>query len=95
MNSAPPTREPVSNAEFGRAVGVHFTTASRLRNGERLPSTRVASRIIRVYGLDPGETLNAIAAGGTAFGHFLRMNVFGPEPAVDLNEDGSERLVAA
>lgn len=80
--------------EFGDAVGVHFTTASRYRNGERVPSTGVAYRIAKYYGLEPADVLAAIVAGREAFGHFMRMNVFGPEPAVDLNPDGSEKLVA-
>jgi transcriptional regulator with XRE-family HTH domain len=80
--------------QFGKAVGVHFTTASRYRNGDRVPSTGVAYRIAQYYNLDPGEVLGAIAAGREAFGHFMRMNVFGPEPKVDLNSDGSEKLAA-
>ena len=90
-----PTKTPVSNAEFGRAVGVHFTTASRYRNGERVPSTGVAMRIADAYGLDPGEVLRAIVDGHEAFGHYVRMNIFGPEPAVDLYDDGSERKPVA
>ncbi|HEV2346431.1 MAG TPA: helix-turn-helix transcriptional regulator [Actinocrinis sp.] len=91
-----PTRTPPSPTlmEFGKAVDVHFTTASRYRNGERVPSTGVAHRIIQYYNLDPGELLAAIAAGREAFGHYMRMHVFGPEPAVDLNPDGSEKLAA-
>ena len=80
--------------EFGKAVDVHFTTASRYRNGERVPSTGVAFRIAQYYRLDAGEVLAAIAAGREAFGHYMRMTVFGPEPAVDLNPDGSEKLAA-
>jgi len=83
--------EPVSNAQFGRAVGVHFTTASRYRNGDRVPSTGVALKIAESYNLDPGDILRAISAGREAFGHFMRMYVFGPEPDVDLNADGTEK----
>jgi transcriptional regulator with XRE-family HTH domain len=86
-----PTKTPVSNAEFSKAVGVHFTTASRYRNGDRVPSTGVALKISRAFGLDPGEVLEAVCDGRQAFGHYMRMNVFGPEPAVDLNDDGTER----
>lgn len=90
-----PTKTPVSNASFGRAVKVHFTTASRYRNGERVPSTDVALRIVKEYGLDLEEMIEAMAGGREVFGHYIRMNVFGPEPAVDLNEDGTERKMAA
>jgi len=89
-----PTKETVSNAEFGRAVGVHFTTASRYRNGDRVPSTGVALKIAEAYDLDPGDVLRAIRDGRECFGHFMRINVFGPEPGVDLNEDGTERKAA-
>lgn len=89
-----PTKTRVSNAEFGRAVGVHFTTASRYRNGERVPSTRAALKIAEVYDIDPGELLRAIRSGHDSFGHLMRMRVFGPEPAVDLNDDGTERMAA-
>lgn len=89
-----PTITPVSNAEFGRAVGVHFTTASRYRNGERVPSTGVALKIADAYDISADEMLRTIAAGRAAFGHLMRMRVFGPEPEVDLNEDGTERMAA-
>lgn len=90
-----PTKAPVSNAAFGHAVGVHFTTASRYRNGERVPSIDKARKIAQVYGLDLDELTEAMASGRETFGHYIRMHVFGPEPAVDLNEDGSERKMAA
>lgn len=90
-----PTKIPASNPSFGAAVGVHYTTASRYRNGERLPSYAVALKMARVYGLDLEEMMTAMAAGTEAFGHYIRMRVFGPEPAVDLNEDGSEKEYAA
>jgi transcriptional regulator with XRE-family HTH domain len=92
--SQPPPSGWATNTTFARTVGVHFTTASRYRNGERVPSTGVAQRIAAAYSLDPGDLLQAIVDGREAFGHFMRMNVFGPEPKVDLNEDGTERLAA-
>lgn len=88
-----PTKSPVSNAAFGHAVGVHFTTASRYRNGERVPSTDVALKIVKAYGLDLEEMIEAMASGREIFGHYIRMRVFGPEPSVDLNEDGTERKI--
>ncbi len=90
---APPSNGWVSNAEFGRDCGVHFTTASRYRNGERVPSTRVARKMARKYNLDSGELLDAIEQGREYFGHYVRMRVFGPEPEVDLNPDGSEKIM--
>jgi len=90
-----PTETPVSNASFGKAIGVHFTTASRYRNGERVPSIDVARKIVQAYDLDLNEMTEAMAGGRETFGHYIRMHVFGPEPAVDLNEDGTERKAAA
>lgn len=79
-----------SNTTFGDAVGVHFTTASRYRNGDRLPSHPIALRIVEYYGLDPGDMMRAISAGRETFGHYVRMNIFGPEPGVDIDQDGVE-----
>lgn len=85
-----PTGYPVSNSSFGRTIGVHFTTASRYRTGDRVPSTDIALTIIEAYGLDALEMLRVIRAGPAACGHFLRMNVFGPEPGIDIDDDGVE-----
>lgn len=86
----PPESQWDSNTEFGNATGVHFTTASRYRNGERVPSTGVARRMALHYGLDAAEVLDAIAKGRAYFGHYVRMNIFGPEPGVDIDADGNE-----
>lgn len=85
-----PIETPVSNADFGRAVGVHFTTASRYRTGDRVPSTKVALAIAEAYDLDARAILETIREGGPVFGHYLRMNVFGPEPGIDVDENGNE-----
>ena len=66
----------VSNSEFAQAVGCHFSHASRLRNGLRLPSAPVLLRIQRVYGLDLQELMDAYAAGADELGRYLRTNVF-------------------
>jgi len=81
---------PVSNSVFGRAVGVHFTTASRYRSGERVPSTLAILRIVNAYNLDAHEALEMAKRGPAAFGHFLRMHVFGPEPGLDVDAQGNE-----
>lgn len=86
-----PIETPVSNVDFGRAVGVHFTTASRYRTGDRVPSTKAAQRIAEAYNLDANDLLRAIRDGGPAFGHYLRMNVFGPELGIDVDKDGNEK----
>ncbi len=55
-------------------VGCDFTTASRLRNGTRLPSREMLERIIEAYDLDPREALEATA--NRTFGSFLKRYVF-------------------
>jgi transcriptional regulator with XRE-family HTH domain len=80
------TREPVTNGEFARAVGVHFTMASRYRNGQRIPSTRVLQKISEEYGLPIDQLVTAATAGGVQFGHYMRFNLFGLDPVADAAE---------
>lgn len=70
----------VSNAQFAKAVNAHYTMASRLRNGQRMPSVSMLNRIIEAYHLDAAETLAAYAAGPAQFGRYLREQVFEKEP---------------
>lgn len=87
----PATESPWdSNSDFSSATGVHFTTASRYRNGERVPSTGVARRMAIHYGLDAAEVLEAISRGRIYFGHYVRMRIFGPEPGIDVDANGVE-----
>lgn len=73
----------LTNEQFGERVGVHFTMASRLRNGMRLPSVTTLSNITREFNLDPQDALEAYRGGAEAFGRFLRERVFDvPEPGV-------------
>jgi transcriptional regulator with XRE-family HTH domain len=65
-----------SNAEFATLVGCHYSHASRLRNGLRLPSARIMRRIQIAYGLDPEELFNAYDQGPRAFGRLLRERIF-------------------
>ena len=69
--------------EFGEKAGCDHTTASRLRSGERAPSTRLLYRICEAFGLDKGEALRILAqdqASGTGstpkFAEYLRSRVF-------------------
>lgn len=77
------TRDPVTNGAFAAKVGVHFTMASRYRNGLRVPSTTTALHIVEAYGLDHQEMLEAIGRGAAEFGHYIRVHVFGPDPERD------------
>jgi len=64
-----------TNFEFADRVGCDFTTASRLRNGQRLPSRDMLSRIIKAFDLDPAEALTASEDPAT-FSAYLREHVF-------------------
>ena len=44
------TRAKVGNTELGRAIGLSDTSASMIRNGNRLPSITVMAKISEVYG---------------------------------------------
>lgn len=66
----------VSNTEFARAVGCHYTLSSRLRNGHRLPSVEMLNRIRRAYNLDADEMLAAYEAGSNQFARYLREHIF-------------------
>ncbi len=63
---------------FADRVGCHFTTASRLRAGERMPSRATLGRIVEVYDLDKEEVLDLFTQGDRQkFGKYLREHVFG------------------
>lgn len=68
---------------FAAKVGCHFTTASRLKAGDRLPSIELLSRIILVYGLDANQMMEMVFSTNIpksdrrdAFGRYLRQNIF-------------------
>lgn len=69
----------MTNEEFGEKVGCHYSMASRLRNGERLPSRDLLRRIISAFGLNRAEAYEAYDQGREAFSRYLRDTVFEPE----------------
>lgn len=76
---------PMSNAEFARRVGCHHTMASRLRNGLRMPSAEMLSRILDAFPLAPEDEKALLVAlahgkGKEEVGRWLREHVFG-DPA--------------
>lgn len=69
--------------EFGEKAGCDHTTASRLKSGERAPSTRLLYRICEAFKLDRAEALEILAKdqqSGTGmtprFAEYLRNRVF-------------------
>lgn len=65
----------MTNEEFGERVGCHYSMASRLRNGERLPSRDLLRRIISAFELDRVEAYEAYDQGKEAFSRYLRDTV--------------------
>ena len=70
-----------TNKSFANRVGIHYTYASRLRSGDRLPSAEVLVRIIREFDLPTELALDAFTAGPQQFSRFLNENVFDREVA--------------
>lgn len=73
----------LTNEQFGEKVGVHFTMASRLRNGMRLPSVNTLRRIVNEFDLSLDEAVTAHERGSAEFGRFLREKVFEREVLLD------------
>lgn len=62
---------------FADRVGCHFTTASRLRAGERMPSRETLGKIVEEYDLDKEEVLDLFTQGDRRkFGEYLQRHVF-------------------
>ena len=69
----------VSNTDFANRVGVHYTFASRLRNGQRVPSMATVTAIREAFELNSKQTtdmMDAIAAGPADFGYWVNDNLF-------------------
>jgi transcriptional regulator GlxA family with amidase domain len=84
------TQPDTTNTAFAEAVGVHFTMASRLRNGERKPGLPTVIGTVKAYKLTGDELLEWLMeidkdrdeVGGPASGAWLRKNVFNRRPVV-------------
>lgn len=76
------SQDTVTLEAFADRVGCHFTTASRLRSGERKPSPVLLGRIVEEYGLDREEAFDLYTKkdNNPEFGAYLRRVVFEPEP---------------
>lgn len=68
----------VTNYEFGRLVGVDYTTASRYRNGNRMPGDDKLDTIWEVFEL-PVEDRAFATKNKDNLSSYLRRNVFGDE----------------
>lgn len=76
----------ISNTDFARRVDIHYTMASRIRNGRRMPSAATLSRIQEAFGVK-GKKLDsmmtAVAGGQEHFGEWVRANLFVPNAKTD------------
>ncbi len=66
----------MSNSEFAKLVGCHVTTASRYRNGHRLPQVQLLERIRQVVGVTHEEIHQVWSLGPEVFSRFLREHLF-------------------
>lgn len=66
----------MTNERFAELVGCHFTMASRLRNGNRLPSLSLMQSIHEAFNLPYDDLMSAYKLGAAAFGQYLRLMVF-------------------
>lgn len=66
---------PLTNREFGDAVGIHHSMASRIRNGKRLPGIDTIGRIAEVYGIPEKRLLDARKKGEEAFGRLIQKEI--------------------
>lgn len=68
--------DPTTNLDFSEKIGVHFSMASKLRNGHRAPSLATVIAIKDAYGLPADELLEAARGGPQTFGEYLRSHIF-------------------
>lgn len=82
-----------TNQEFAQRVGIDHTHASRLRNGQRLPSADLLHRIHLAFDIPLDRLHKARNDGADAFGRLLRSRVFGDRKHVfrtHCDEDGCD-----
>lgn len=83
---ATPITQAASNTDFARRVGVHYTMASRIRNGKRMPSSHTLSCIQVAFDIQ-GDALTAmmqaVEGGQVTFGAWVRETLFVPDAPHD------------
>ena len=55
----------MTNAQIGEMIGLSFTAVSRMRNGDRLPSVEVMTKISTVFEIPLEDVVRATRAGDT------------------------------
>lgn len=71
-HTGPMSGREMTNAELGRKLGVTESYASYLRNGRRMPSGTVLSKLVAELGMDGTELLRAYRSGPEAMATYLR-----------------------
>lgn len=74
MATKTPTK-PISNVEFGAAVGCDHSMASRIRSGHRLPGLDLMTRISEEFGIPMSTLLKARQAGPAEIAKLLARRV--------------------
>lgn len=86
MTRAQAIDRATSNTDFARRVGVHYTMASRIRNGKRMPSSTTLSHIQTAFNIQ-GDLLKsmmaALDAGQTTFGAWVQEHLFSVNASSD------------
>lgn len=66
----------MTNQEMADRLGIHFSMASRLRAGKRLPSTDLLRRIHKEFRIPLKDLVAAHEQGPKAFGKLIRERIF-------------------
>lgn len=89
------TGSAVTLEAFADRVGCHFTTASRLRNGQRMPGRELLGTIVREYDLDQNEVFAIYTREDPEeFGAYLRDKIFEKSVEDESDENEEEEAVA-
>jgi len=64
-----------TNEAFAARVGCHHTMASRLFNGQRVPSLELMQRISKEYNISMAALVDARLQGAQQFAELLRSRV--------------------
>lgn len=75
----------LTNSAFAEKTRCDFTTASRIRRGDRRPSLALMARIWKAFDLDGNEVFAAYLRGRDAFTAFLNAKIFDP---AEVDEPG-------
>lgn len=68
----------LTNPQFAALTGCDFTSASKIRHGQRQPSLSLFVRIVTAFHLDANDAVEAYRQGRSAFTDYLNEMVFEP-----------------